>query len=250
VNIDRDYHPKRRRLLRRTRSRGAPATGIRGSTKETDLGRPVTPTVSPTANPSANPSSTPEAAAATTRPGGQILADALAIQGVDTVFGVPGESHLAVLDGLYRHRERIRFVVCRQEGGAAFMADAWARLTGKPGVAMFGQMAKWVAQIDRAGGIPWRWPPPSPRPGARWCASAASAQGDSQRRLRACRETSRGCNRQYTNGHARFCDKGGGSLLDNAPIVSTLSVELRTRHRACAAPAASLQRHSRIRARS
>ena len=77
-----------------------------------------------------------EVAAATTRPGGQILADALAIQGVDTVFGVPGESYLAVLDGLYRHRERIRFVVCRQEGGAAFMADAWAKLTGRPGVVM------------------------------------------------------------------------------------------------------------------
>nr|HMN66520.1 thiamine pyrophosphate-binding protein [Burkholderiaceae bacterium] len=137
------------------------------------------------------------------RPGGQILADALAIQGVDTVFGVPGESYLAVLDGLYRHRERIRFVVCRQEGGAAFMADAWAKLTGRPGVVMvtrgpgaanasvgvhaafqdsvpmvvfvgqvgtdfldreafqeidyrrmFGQMAKWVAQIDRAERIP------------------------------------------------------------------------------------------------
>ncbi|HRA79833.1 MAG TPA: thiamine pyrophosphate-binding protein, partial [Burkholderiaceae bacterium] len=70
------------------------------------------------------------------RPGGQILADALATQGVDMVFGVPGESYLAVLDGLYRHRERIRFVVCRQEGGAAFMADAWAKLTGKPGVVM------------------------------------------------------------------------------------------------------------------
>ncbi|MCL4183362.1 MAG: thiamine pyrophosphate-binding protein [Burkholderiaceae bacterium] len=137
------------------------------------------------------------------RPGGHILADALATQGVETVFGVPGESYLAVLDGLYRHREQIRFVTCRQEGGAAFMADAWAKLTGRPGVVMvtrgpgatnasvgvhaafqdsvpmvvfigqvgtdfidreafqeidyrrmFGQMAKWVAQIDRADRIP------------------------------------------------------------------------------------------------
>ena len=137
------------------------------------------------------------------RAGGQILADALAVHDVDTVFGVPGESYLAVLDGLYPHRERIRFVICRQEGGASFMADAYAKLTGKPGVLMvtrgpgatnasigihaafqdsvpmvvfvgqvgtdfmdreafqevdyrrmFGQMAKWVAQIDRADRIP------------------------------------------------------------------------------------------------
>lgn len=68
--------------------------------------------------------------------GGHILADALLAQGVDTIFGVPGESYLAVLDGLWRHREHIRFVICRQEGGAAFMADAYAKLTGKPGVVM------------------------------------------------------------------------------------------------------------------
>ena len=137
------------------------------------------------------------------RPGGHILADALAVHGVDTVFGVPGESYLAVLDGLYRHRDAIRFVICRQEGGAAFMADAYGKLTGRPGVVMvtrgpgatnaaigvhtaqqdstpmivligqvgndfvdreafqeidyrrmFGPMAKWVAQIDRADRIP------------------------------------------------------------------------------------------------
>ncbi|HMN82308.1 MAG TPA: thiamine pyrophosphate-binding protein [Burkholderiaceae bacterium] len=70
------------------------------------------------------------------RIGGHILADALAAQGVDTVFGVPGESYLAVLDGLYGHRDRIRYVICRQEGGASFMADAYAKLTGKPGVLM------------------------------------------------------------------------------------------------------------------
>ncbi len=68
--------------------------------------------------------------------GGHLLADALLAQGVDTIYGVPGESYLAVLDGLWRHRETIRFVICRQEGGAAFMADATAKLTGKPGVVM------------------------------------------------------------------------------------------------------------------
>ncbi len=146
-----------------------------------------------------NPADSP----ATALIGGHILADALALQGVDTIFGVPGESYLAVLDGLYRHREQIRFVICRQEGGAAFMADAYSKLTGKPGVLMvtrgpgatnasigvhaahqdsvpmvvligqvggdfadreafqeidyrrmFGTMAKWVAQVDRAERLP------------------------------------------------------------------------------------------------
>ncbi len=135
------------------------------------------------------------------RTGGQILVDALAIHGVDTAFGVPGESYLDVLDAL--HDSDIRFVINRQEGGAAFMAEAYGKLTGKPGICfvtrgpgatnasigvhtayqdstpmilfigqvgndfidreafqeidyrrMFGEMAKWVAQIDRADRIP------------------------------------------------------------------------------------------------
>ena len=68
----------------------------------------------------------------TTRHGGKILADRLALHGVDRVFSVPGESFLAALDGLYDHD--IQNVVCRQEGGAAMMADADAKLTGRPGV--------------------------------------------------------------------------------------------------------------------
>jgi acetolactate synthase I/II/III large subunit len=139
----------------------------------------------------------------TSRIGGHILADGLVAQGVDTIFGVPGESYLAVLDGLYPHGDKVQFVICRQEGGAGFMADAYAKLTGKPGVLMvtrgpgasnaaiaihsahqdsvplvvligqvgndfvereafqevdyrrmFGQMTKWVTQIDRADRIP------------------------------------------------------------------------------------------------
>lgn len=135
------------------------------------------------------------------RSGGQILVDALKIHGVDTAFGVPGESYLDVLDAL--HESDIRFVINRQEGGAAFMADAYGKMTGKPGICfvtrgpgatnasigvhtayqdstpmilfigqvggdfidreafqevdyrrMYGQMAKWVAQIDRAERIP------------------------------------------------------------------------------------------------
>jgi acetolactate synthase-1/2/3 large subunit len=136
-----------------------------------------------------------------TRTGGQILVDALKIHGVDTAFGVPGESYLDVLDAL--HDSDIRFIINRQEGGAAFMADAYGKMTGKPGICfvtrgpgatnasigvhtayqdstpmilfigqvgndfvdreafqeidyrrMYGQMAKWVAQIDRAERIP------------------------------------------------------------------------------------------------
>ena len=135
--------------------------------------------------------------------GGQILVKSLLGQGVDHVFCVPGESHLAVLDGLYDASERIKLVVCRQEGGASNMAEAYGKLTGRPGIAlvtrgpgatnasigvhtafqdstplilligqvrrdfldreafqeidyrrMFGQMAKWVAQIDDPRRIP------------------------------------------------------------------------------------------------
>lgn len=135
------------------------------------------------------------------RTGGQILVDALKIHGVDTAFGVPGESYLDVLDAL--HDSSIRFIINRQEGGAAFMAEAYGKMTGQPGICfvtrgpgatnasigvhtafqdstpmilfigqvgldfmdreafqeidyrrMFGQMAKWVAQIDRADRIP------------------------------------------------------------------------------------------------
>src|SRR3970040_194626 len=69
-----------------------------------------------------------------TRHGGRILADALVAQGVKMAFGVPGESYLPVLDGLHDHRERLKFVICRHEGGAANMADAWGKLSGEPGV--------------------------------------------------------------------------------------------------------------------
>ena len=135
------------------------------------------------------------------RTGGQILVDALHVHGVDTAFGVPGESYLDVLDAL--HDSSIAFVINRQEGGAAFMAEAYGKLTGKPGICfvtrgpgatnasigvhtayqdstpmilfigqvgndfvdreafqeidyrrMYGEMAKWVAQIDRADRIP------------------------------------------------------------------------------------------------
>ena len=68
------------------------------------------------------------------RTGAQILVDALRIHGVDMVFGVPGESYLAVLDALHDVEERFRFVICRQEGGAANMADAYGKLTGRPGI--------------------------------------------------------------------------------------------------------------------
>lgn len=136
------------------------------------------------------------------RHGGRVLAEQLRLQGCERVFCVPGESYLAALDGLH-DIESIHTIVCRQEGGAAMMADAYGKLTGKPGVCfvtrgpgatnaaagvhiawqdstpmllligqvargtldreafqeidyrrMFGQMAKWVAQVDDPERIP------------------------------------------------------------------------------------------------
>ena len=66
------------------------------------------------------------------RTGGQILVDQLMVHGVEHVFCVPGESYLAVLDAL--HDAAINVTVCRQEGGAAMMAEAQGKLTGLPGV--------------------------------------------------------------------------------------------------------------------
>ena len=66
--------------------------------------------------------------------GGHLLVECLIAQGVTHAFGVPGESYLAVLDGFHKYQNQIQFVTCRQEGGAAFMADAQGRLTGLPGV--------------------------------------------------------------------------------------------------------------------
>ena len=136
------------------------------------------------------------------RSGGQVLVDQLRLHGARFAFGVPGESYLAVLDALNDAPE-IRYVICRQEGGAAMMADAYGKLTGEPGICMatrgpgatnasagvhiafqdstpmilligqvgrgmiereafqeidyrrmYGQMSKWVTQIDRAERIP------------------------------------------------------------------------------------------------
>ena len=69
-----------------------------------------------------------------TRAGGRILVDQIALNGITRVFGVPGESYLAALDA-FHDTPGTGFTICRQEGGAAMMADAWARLTGGPGVA-------------------------------------------------------------------------------------------------------------------
>ncbi|WP_262356142.1 thiamine pyrophosphate-binding protein, partial [Bordetella pertussis] len=68
------------------------------------------------------------------RTGGRILVDALKVHGVDQAFCVPGESYLPVLDALRDDAQDIRLTVCRQEGGAAFMAEAYGKLTGKPGI--------------------------------------------------------------------------------------------------------------------
>ena len=137
------------------------------------------------------------------RTGGQILVDCLRLHGVDTVFCVPGESYLAALDAFHDAQDQINLIVCRQEGGVTNMAEAWGKMTGKPGVAfvtrgpgatnasigihtaqqdstpvilfvgqvgrdmmereafqeidyrrMFGEMTKWVAQIDNPARVP------------------------------------------------------------------------------------------------
>lgn len=67
---------------------------------------------------------------------GHLLVECLVNQGVQHVFGVPGESFLAVLDGFHAYQDKIDFVICRQEGGAAFMAEAAGKLTQRPGICM------------------------------------------------------------------------------------------------------------------
>ena len=67
--------------------------------------------------------------------GGHVLVDSLRAHGVEMVFGVPGESYLAVLDGL-QDANSIQTIICRQEGGATMMAEAYGKMTGKPGVCL------------------------------------------------------------------------------------------------------------------
>ena len=68
------------------------------------------------------------------RTGGALLLDTLLAEGADLAFCVPGESYLAVLDALYDRQNHFRMIVCRHEGGAANMSEAYGKLTGRPGV--------------------------------------------------------------------------------------------------------------------
>ncbi|MBY0398206.1 MAG: thiamine pyrophosphate-binding protein, partial [Thermoleophilia bacterium] len=70
------------------------------------------------------------------RSGGQLLVESLVALGATRAFGVPGESYLAVLDAMHDTRGRFDYVLCRNEGGAAFMAAAWGKLTGTPGLCL------------------------------------------------------------------------------------------------------------------
>lgn len=70
------------------------------------------------------------------RNGGQLLVESLLALGATKAFGVPGESYLAVLDALHDTQGRLDFINCRNEGGAAFMAAAWGKLMGAPGICM------------------------------------------------------------------------------------------------------------------
>jgi acetolactate synthase-1/2/3 large subunit len=82
------------------------------------------------------------------RTGGRLLVDQLVVHGVELAFGVPGESYLAVLDALYD--APIRFVSCRHEVGAANMADAYGKLTGRPGVCL---VTRGPGATHAAGGV-------------------------------------------------------------------------------------------------
>ena len=68
------------------------------------------------------------------RTGGKLLVECLIALGATKSFGVPGESYLAVLDALHDTAGRLDYVLCRNEGGAAFMASAYGKLTGTPGI--------------------------------------------------------------------------------------------------------------------
>lgn len=70
----------------------------------------------------------------TQRSGAQLLVDQLILHAADTVFCVPGESYLRVLDALFAQRDSRRLITARQEGGAAYMAEAYGKLTGQPGI--------------------------------------------------------------------------------------------------------------------
>jgi acetolactate synthase-1/2/3 large subunit len=72
--------------------------------------------------------------ASITRHGGRLLVDQLLVHGADCAFTVPGESFLPVLDGFYDAREKLKLVVCRHEAGAANMAEAYGKLTNRPGL--------------------------------------------------------------------------------------------------------------------
>ncbi len=82
------------------------------------------------------------------RSGGKLLVDQLAVHGIELAFGVPGESYLAVLDAL--HDAPIRYVSCRHEVGAANMADAYGKLTGRPGICM---VTRGPGATHAAGGV-------------------------------------------------------------------------------------------------
>jgi acetolactate synthase-1/2/3 large subunit len=70
------------------------------------------------------------------RTGGQLIVDQLLTHGAELAFCVPGESYLPVLDALYTVRDRIRLITCRHESGAANMAEAYGKMTGKPGICL------------------------------------------------------------------------------------------------------------------
>ena len=74
--------------------------------------------------------------AVVSRNGGQIVLEQLREQGAKRIFLVPGESFLPCIDAFNEHNDQIQPIVCRQESGAAYMAEAYGKMTGEPGICM------------------------------------------------------------------------------------------------------------------
>ena len=68
--------------------------------------------------------------------GGEALVESIKAKGVEVVFGIPGVQLYHLMDAFYKHPE-IKFIVTRHEQGAAYMADGYARASGKEGVCVY-----------------------------------------------------------------------------------------------------------------
>lgn len=128
------------------------------------------------------------------RTGARILVDQLLIQGVNHAFCVP-ESYLPVLDALYDAREMIKLIVNRHESGATFMAEAYAKLTGQPGVVM---VTRGPGATNTSIGVHTAFRTPR-----RWCCSSARWATTSSIAKPSRRSTTGACSARCASGWRR-----------------------------------------------